>query len=164
MLIETRTVRHPDGTQEIVCILNDEVLGGWTPRRPLAFEKSVVWLQPITEFEFVRVAHVRQANSRRGPLIARGAGMVVGYSTLTVDAPRDPITNTFSRRLFYLTESDLQLNLNQIPPAVLDPKTILPRVEGQPPRARNLDRGYPKWACQSVVEAPSVTASTRLSA
>lgn len=160
-MIEMRTVRHRDGSQEIIRVLTDEVIGGWTPNRPLAFEKSIVWLEPIDELDFVRVAYVRNATSRRGPIYVRGVGMVVGYSKLTVDAPRDPSSRTFTRRVFYLKEEDLLLNLNQIPAGVTDPKTILPGIEGEAPKIKDLNRGYPWWACQpETVEPPSPAGST----
>jgi hypothetical protein len=155
-MIETRTYQLPDGSREIVRILNDEVLGVWTPKNPLAFEKSIVWQQPIDELDFVRVAVIRNATSRRGPIVARGVGMAVGYSKLTVDAPRDPNTGFFTRRLFYLKEEDLLLNLNQIPPGVIDPKTLLPGSDGKAPKMQDLNRGYPWWACRP--ETPSVAA------
>lgn len=147
---EMREVHHADGSLEIVRILTDGVLGHWSPKRPLAFEKSVVWLQPIRELDFVRIAWVRNAQSRRGPLQVRGVGMALGYTKLTTDAPRDPVTKNFARRLFYLTEDDLLLNLNQIPSGVYDPKTILPGVMGEAPVQLGLDRGYPAWVGRSA--------------
>jgi hypothetical protein len=144
-----RKVNLPDGSVEIVRVLTDNVLGRWSPKRPLAFEKSIVWLQPLAELDFVRMAWVRSAQSRRGELLVRGVGMVVGYSKLTADAPRDPTSKNFTRRLFYLTEEDLLLNLNQIPTGVYDPKTILPGIMGEAPARHDLDRGYPMWVGQS---------------
>jgi hypothetical protein len=142
---------------EIVRILNDDMLGHWSPNGPLAFEKSIVWLQPLSELDFVRTAYVRNAQSRRGPLIVRGVGMVLGYSKLTADAPRDSATKNFTRRLFYLTEDDLQLNLNQIPPGVYDPMTILPGETGSAPVVKD-DRGYPAWVGRSDTAPPVAVA------
>jgi hypothetical protein len=156
---EIREISHADGNVELVRILNDGMLVQWSPNRPLAFEKSIVWLHPIAELDFVRTAWVRTAKSRRGPLYVRDVGMVVGYSKLTADAPRDPRTKNFSRRLFYLTEEDLLLNLNQIPQGVLDPKTILPGVTGEAPLRRDLDRGYPAWVSQSTDITPPAVPS-----
>ncbi len=158
-LYETREVNHPDGSLEIVRILNDNMLGHWSPKRPLAFEKSIYWLQPISDLDFVRIAWVRNAQSRRGSLYVRDVGMVVGYAKLTADAPRDANTKNFTRRLFYLTEDDLLLNLNQIPDGVYDPKTIIPGVMGDEPVRQGLDRGYPAWVGQSNHAAPPVTSS-----
>jgi hypothetical protein len=160
LTIETREVIHPDGSIEIVRVLNEGVLGQWSPHRPLAFEKSIVWLQPITELDFVRIGWVRNATSRRGPLYVRDAGMVVGYSKLTADAPRDPSTKNFTRRLFYLTEEDLQLNLNQIPHGVFNPKTILPGVMGEAPVPHDLNRGYPAWVGHGSTTASPVIPTT----
>lgn len=153
--LELREIQLPDGSLEVVRVLTDNVIGHWSAKRPLAFEKSIVWLQPIAELDFVRVGWVRNAQSRRGPLFVRDVGMVVGYSKLTADAPRDVARKTFTRRLFYLTENDLHLNLNQIPSGVYDPKTIFPGVMGDEPLRQNLDRGYPVWAGRSDA-APAV--------
>ena len=142
---ELREISLGDGSLEVVRVLNDNALGQWSPSRPLAFEKSIVWLQPIGELDFVRIAWVRNAQSRRGPLYVRDVGMVVGYAKLTADAPRDPQTKNFSRRLFYLTEDDLLLNLNQIPSGVYDPNTIFPGTMGTAPAPRGTERGYPAW-------------------
>ncbi|MGE0757152.1 MAG: DUF6009 family protein [Pirellulaceae bacterium] len=154
-MIPMRALRHPDGSHEIICVLNDETLQKWVPNQPLAYEKSILWLHPIQDLDFVRVAYIRNANSRRGPLVARGVGLVAGYSKLTEDAPRDPRTQVFTRRLFYLTEEDLSLNLNQIPTGVFDPRTILPRRQGRAPRRADLNRGYPWWACTAPAASSS---------
>lgn len=143
--MEFRRQQNADGSLEVIRVLNDVSLDEWSRQDPLSFEKSIVWLYPIDEVDFVRVATIRTATSRRGPLYVSGVGMVVGYSKLTVDAPRRAATNTFQRRLFYLTEDDLQLNLNQVPPGVFDPKTILPGVRGTGPCRGDIDRGYPWW-------------------
>jgi hypothetical protein len=157
---ETRQVNRQDGSVEIVRILNDDMLGHWSPNGPLAFEKSILWLQPIQDLDFVRVGWVRNAQSRRGPLYVRGVGMMLGYAKLTTDAPRDSNTMSFSRRLFYLTEDDLQLNANQIPPGAYSPHTILPGVMGTAPALKDLDRGYPAWIGRSSDVTPPVSAAS----
>jgi hypothetical protein len=156
---ETRKVNRQDGSIEIVRILNDDMLGHWSPNGPLAFEKSILWLQPIKELDFVRVGWVRNAQSRRGPLYVRGVGMMLGYAKLTTDAPRDSNTKSFTRRLFYLTEDDLQLNANQIPAGVYCPHSILPGVTGTAPAMKDIDRGYPAWIVRHDATPPVSAAS-----
>jgi hypothetical protein len=154
-MINTRIVHNDDGSREIIRILDDDTLGEWSPRRPLAFEKSIVWLRPMENLDFVRVALLRSARSRRGPLLAEGAGTVVGYSKLTTDAPRDPKTRAFTRRLFYLKDEDSQLNMNQFPPNTIDPCTVLPGIVGEPPNVEEIERGYPWYLCRSELGLPA---------
>jgi hypothetical protein len=153
-MMNTRVMKNRDGSQEIVRVLDDDSLGCWSPQRPLAFEKSVVWLRPLESLDFVRVALVRRARSRRGPLVADGAGVVVGYTKLTTDAPRDPKTGAFCRRLFYLRDEDSQLNMNQFPPDAIDPRTVLPGIAGDPPNIQEVERGYPWYLCRSKLGLP----------
>jgi len=154
-MLNTRIVNNDDGSREIIRVLDTQTLGSWSPQRPLAFEKSVVWLRPIENLDFVRVALLRGALSRRGPLVAEGAGVVVGYTKLTTDAPRDPSTGAFTRRLFYLKDEDSLLNMNQFPPNAIDPRTILPGVVGEPPKVEELERGYPWYLCRSELGLPA---------
>ena len=146
-MITTRTACRADGTSEIIRVIDDNVLKRWSPKNPLAFEQSIVWLQPIDGLDFVRVAIVRMAKSRRGPLSCSGRDIAVGYSKLTVDALRDPATGFYVRRLFYLRERDSQINMNQIPPRAIDPRSLLPGLDGQAPRADH--RGYPQYLCRT---------------
>jgi hypothetical protein len=154
-MISIREIRNDDGSHEIIRILDDKSLGQWSPRRPLAFEKSIVWLRPIENLDFVRMAILRRARSRRGPLVVQAKGVVVGYSRLTTDAPRDPKTGAFVRRLFYLKDEDSLLNMNQFPTNAINPQTVLPGVIGEPPRAEDIDRGYPWYLCRSELGLPT---------
>ena len=147
-MINTRTVTRGNGSREIIRILDDDVLSRWRRDNPLAFEKSIVWLQPIETLDFVRVVTIRHAKSRRGPLLVKGAGVILGYSKLTSDAPRDPQTNTYTRRLFYLKEDDFELNMNQFPEGAIDPQTVLPGIAGESPDLQQIERGYPWYVCR----------------
>ena len=139
-MVKTRTVRHPDGRCEIVRVLSADDLANWSNEDPLAYEKSVVWLEDVTALPFVRVVQVRCAKSRRGRLRLSSAERVVGYSKLMADAPRDPRTKRFTRRLFYLKDGD-GASANDAPPEhAVDPGTVLPGVPGDRPSRRERDR------------------------
>lgn len=152
-MINTRRVSSPDGGEEIIRILDDRLLDQWQRDNPLAFEKSIVWLRPLETLDFVRVAMVRNAKSRRGPLLCSANVTILGYSKLTLDAPFDPATKAYTRRLFYLTDSDYGLNMNQFPADSLDPNTILPGAAGSPPDLKKTERGYPWWLCRAGMPA-----------
>lgn len=139
-MVKTKTIQLRDGRHEIVRVLSSTDLTQHVVESPadsLAFEKSIVWLEDITSLPFVRSVHVRCARSRRGRLRVNSGERVVGYSKLQADAPRDPQTARYTRRLFYLKETDLLLP--GLPPRnAVDPRTILPGISGEPPGEMNL--------------------------
>jgi hypothetical protein len=132
--MKTRTVYHNDGRIELRRIMTSQNLKDWDRRYPLAYERSILWLKAIGGRDFVRVAVVRNARSRRGPLLAGNSNKVVlGYSKLTVDAPLMPGNEMcYLRRVFYVTQQDILLNeysgLNQ---NCIRPGSILPTVWGE---------------------------------
>ncbi|HIN54989.1 MAG TPA: hypothetical protein EYM79_11815 [Planctomycetes bacterium] len=132
--MKTRTVYHSDGRIELRRIMTAQSLKHWDRKYPLAYERSILWLKPIGGRVFVRVAVVRNARSRRGPLLAGNSDQVVlGYSKLTVDAPLMPGNEMcYLRRVFYVTQQDVLLNeysgLNE---NCLLPGSILPTVWGE---------------------------------
>ena len=75
---------------------------------------------------------MRGARSRRGPLVCQGAGRVIGYAKLTPDAPRNDDGATYTRRMFYIRESDLE-HPERVPDDAVDPRTVLPGTCGSPP-------------------------------
>jgi len=132
--MKTRTVYHSDGRIELRRIMTAQSLKHWDRKYPLAYERSILWLKPMGGRAFVRVAVVRNARSRRGPLLAGNSDQVVlGYSKLTVDAPLMPGNEMcYLRRVFYVTQQDVLLNeysgLNE---NCLLPGSILPTVWGE---------------------------------
>ena len=132
-MMNTRKIRHPDGRQEIIRVLSTDDLAHWNHDDPLAYEKSIVWLEDVTPLPYVRVIEVRCAKSRRGRLRLSSAERVVGYSKLMADAPRDQATKRFTRRLFYLKDVDLPLPGAAPPTHSVDPRTVLPGVRGETP-------------------------------
>jgi len=129
--MKTRRIQHQDGRTEIVRVLSTEDLVAWSDDDPLAYEKSIVWLEDINRLGYVRVVRVSCAKSRRGPLVVNSGERVVGYAKLMPDAPRDVKTQRFSRRLFYLKDLDLADATSTIPPAAVNPRSILPGVAGE---------------------------------
>jgi hypothetical protein len=129
-VVRTNTLRHRDGRLEIVRVLSTSELASWNKEEPLSYEKSIVWLVNVARLPFVRMFEVRCATSRRGRLSIQGRAKVVGYSKLMADAPRDPQTRRYTRRLFYLTEED-QAGVPPRSSRVYDPKTVLPGVPGR---------------------------------
>jgi Family of unknown function (DUF6009) len=142
-MLKLRTIPRDDGGIEILRILDDSILGRWTPSDPLSYEQSIVWLQPLAGLDFVRVAFIRNSKSRRGALSVKGSSMVLGYAKLTEDAPQDRETGRYTRRIFYLKEEDSLLNMNQFPQGSIDPRSILPSVAGESPSEDDGNRGYP---------------------
>ena len=126
--MKTRIRKLAGGGQELIRLLSLDVLDHWSVDDPLSFEKSIVWLEDIEPLAFVRSKIVRSTHSRRGPLHIEGA-RVVGYSKLTPDAPRDPQTRGYVRRVFYLRPGDEQLfdqGPERWPHSAVDPKLIVP--------------------------------------
>ena len=148
-MLKLRTVPRNDGGMEILRILDESVLGRWTPDDPLSYEQSIVWLQPLDGLDFVRSAFIRNAKSRRGPLVVSGNSMVLGYAKLTEDAPVDRKSGRYTRRIFYLKEEDSLLNMNQFPKGAIDPRSVLPSVAGEPPREEEVERGYPWYVSRT---------------
>ena len=130
-MVRSRTIRHRDGKQEVLRVLSVDDLEEWKGNGPLAYERSIVWLENIERLPFVRVVEVRCAKSRRGRLVVQGDARVVGYSKLMADAPRDPETSRFTRRLFYLKPTD-HLD-GPVPERAIDPRSVLPGVPGTRP-------------------------------
>ena len=131
--MKTRRIQHHDGRTEIVRVLSTEDLIAWSDDDPLAYEKSIVWLENIDVLSYVRVVRVSCAKSRRGPLVVNSGERVVGYAKLMPDAPRDAKTQRFARRLFYLEDSDRPVNTVTVPTTAVDPRSILPGMAGEAP-------------------------------
>ena len=137
-MVRTRLIRHRDGRREILRVLSHDELAEWKGLGPLAYERSIVWLDNIERVPFVRVVEVKCAKSRRGRLILKGPERVVGYSKLMADAPRDPHTQRFTRRLFYVKSTDGAETAP--PPSAVDPRSVLPGIAGKPLRSRDTGR------------------------
>ncbi|MEC7564929.1 MAG: hypothetical protein VX738_04530 [Planctomycetota bacterium] len=131
--MKTRTVYHKDGRIELKRVISADNLGHWNRDYPLAYERSIMWLKAIYQHPFVRVAIIRNARSRRGPLLTSSPKQIVlGYSKLTADAPLMHENQLcYLRRVFYVTKQDLYLkqpvDINQ---NCIRPASILPTIWG----------------------------------
>jgi hypothetical protein len=130
--VKIQRFRRKDGHLQIRRLLEHEEVLRFSLDDPLTCESSIIWLEDIKPLPFVRVLIVPNCENRNGPLEVTGAGRVIGYSTLFSAVPRDTKTGKFTRRVFYLKTSDIdvppsaQPNLN----GVMDPKSIKPGMEG----------------------------------
>jgi hypothetical protein len=132
--MKTRIRELKDGAHEIIRLLSPDELEGWSKDDPLSYEKSIVWLCDVSKLPYVRTRVVHGAVSRRGPIYLGDEAHVVGYSKLTPNAPHDPESNGYIRRVFYLKPSDMTGDRKEIPSSGLDPRTILPGVIGEAAR------------------------------
>ena len=133
-MMETRNILHNDGRLEIRRVISADNLGDWDKDNPLAYERSIVWIRPVLDRQYVRTAFVKNARSRRGPLLtANEDQIVVGYSKLTADAPMQGNDSLYyQRRVFYLMHEDLQGKADVRSNAnLVRPESILPTQWGQ---------------------------------
>ncbi|MCP3691786.1 MAG: hypothetical protein GY917_06305 [Planctomycetaceae bacterium] len=150
---ETRTIAYDNGSTEITRIIDDDNLQHWSKSNPLAFEASVVWLRPIDDQPYVRVALITNSETRRGKLILNdGKRKAIGYSKLTADAPRLGVDQHYQRRVFYIKTTDpvsysQDPKIAMLPVGALDPMTILPTIRGEPPQ-----RGVYKQLYQNFID------------
>ena len=150
---ETRTIKQDGGGKEIIRIIDDDNLQHWSKTNPLAFEASIVWLRPIEDQPYVRVALISNSETRRGKLILNdGKRVSIGYSKLTADAPRLGVDQHYQRRMFYVKNNDPKSyaeepQIAMLPIGALDPTTILPTVRGEPPQ-----RGVYKQLYQNFLD------------
>jgi len=130
-MVKTRTIRRKDGGIEILRVLTFDGLAQFSLDDPVSFEKSIVWMEEVDDFRFVREAMICDAKSRRGAL-HMSSGRVVGYSKLTSDAPAND--GRYSRRVFYFKSGDDPLASGDIkfPSNAVDPKSIVPGVRATP--------------------------------
>ena len=63
---------------EGLSLVSADDLDAWDKEHPLAYEKSIVWLEEIEALRFVRVRFLRNARARRGPRSAGRTGTRTG--------------------------------------------------------------------------------------
>ena len=137
-----RAIVHRDGRLEIVRVLSEQALNDWSDSNPLDFELSIVWLHNLETLDFVRVHTISNAQSRRGKLYLPGNHVLLGYSKLTPNAPVNPDTKGYQRRVFYLRDSDQLLNMNDLPEGSVDPRSIYPGIAGENAKPDSRQLGY----------------------
>ena len=134
--MKLQTIQHADGSLEIQRRLSLDWLEDCQDGDPLLYESSIVWLEDIATLPYVREMTVPQCKSRRGPLRQGSGGRIVGYSTLQADAPADRSSGMFTRRVFYLKDSDSHASRiagHRLPANAVDPRSVLPGAASQSP-------------------------------
>ncbi len=147
-MLKTRTVRTEDGQREVFAV---DPQNPASSKEPLALESSILWLEPFEKLAYVREMVANNCKTASGQLTPKGSGRVVGYSKLHEDADADPATGRFTRRIFYLKNSDIDRASakGKFPSGAIDPKSLAPGVRGQAPGAK------PRPTPQSRVKPPS---------
>jgi hypothetical protein len=128
--MKTRVRELKDGSCEIIRLLSPDEMDAWSKDDPLSYEKSIVWTSDVTQLPAVHVKTVRSARSRRGPIYLGTGAHVVGYSKLTPNAPRDPVSLGYARRVFYVLEGGSSRNAHGTH-VLVDPQTVLPGAAGK---------------------------------
>ncbi|MFI6485726.1 DUF6009 family protein [Nonomuraea sp. NPDC050663] len=100
----------------------------------LAHETDLVWLEDVSELDYVRQSLDRLSSRRRKPAYHRD-GRMVGYAVLGPDAKASPASGTFRRRVFWLLPHDRDqepdgLYASGAPSEAVDPRTLAPKVKG----------------------------------
>lgn len=126
--MKTRVRELKDGSREVIRLLSPDEMEAWIKDEPLSYEKSIVWTSDISHFSAVHVKTVRSAKSRRGPIYLGAGAHVVGYSKLTPNAPRDPVSLGYVRRVFYVLDDESRESRG--PHATVDPRTVFPGEVG----------------------------------
>lgn len=106
----------------------------------LKHENLIIWIEDVTEMPYVRELLLTGLPSRaRRPPQWSCPHRLVGYATLSADAPNSGYPMSFTRRLFWLNKSDLErhrLDVRHwphVPVEAVDPKTVRPGVPGRMP-------------------------------
>ncbi|MFI2620700.1 DUF6009 family protein [Streptomyces sp. NPDC018584] len=123
----------------------------------ISHEAELVWLEDITDLDYVRQSLDRLPTRRGKPAYHRD-GRMVGYALLGPQAKASRSSGTFRRRVFWLLPHDRDsapegLYATGAPAEAVDPRTLTARVkgyktersEGEPPSSttRELDIRLP---------------------
>ncbi len=128
--MKTRVRELKDGSREVIRLLSPDEMEAWSKEDPLSYEKSIVWTCDISQLAGVHVKTVRSARSRRGPIYLGTHAHVIGYSKLTPNAPRDPVSMGYVRRVFYVLDADESRTAHGTH-SVVDPRTVFPGEVGK---------------------------------
>ncbi|MET7552287.1 DUF6009 family protein [Streptomyces sp. NPDC005500] len=97
-------------------------------------EAELVWLENITDLDYVRQSLDRLPTRRAKPAYHRG-GRMVGYAELGLKAKASRTSGTFRRRVFWLLPHDRDSDPEGVyatgaPAEAIDPRTLSPRSKG----------------------------------
>ncbi|MGV9349426.1 DUF6009 family protein [Streptomyces spiralis] len=102
--------------------------------REISHETEIVWLEDITDLDYVRQSLDRLATRSAKPAYHRN-GRMVGYALLGPTAKPSRSSGTFRRRVFWLLPHDRDSVPNGLyargaPAEAVDPRTLAARVKG----------------------------------
>lgn len=115
-------------------------------------EVDIVWLEDISELDYVRQSLDRLPTRRGKPPYHRD-GRMVGYALLGPDAKPSRSSGTFRRRVFWLLPHDRDaeptgLYAKGAPAEGVDPRTLAPRTKGY--KTERSEGGPPSSAMQEL--------------
>ncbi|MFE9684039.1 DUF6009 family protein [Streptomyces sp. NPDC002701] len=115
-------------------------------------ETDLVWLEDVTDLDYVRQSLDRLPTRRGKPPYHRD-GRMVGYALLGPGAKASRSSGTFRRRVFWLLPHDRDsepegLYATGAPAEAVDPRTIRARVKGY--KTERSEGGPPSTAMQEL--------------
>src|SRR5688572_24153642 len=96
----------------------------------LQYEIDIVWTEDIVPLRYVRETTITWARHRQLPPRERRDGRLVGYSVLAHEAPNNGHAGTFTRRVFWVHDTDPAPD-GGCPPEAVDPLTVAPGKRGE---------------------------------
>jgi len=102
----------------------------------LRYEDAIVWTEDVSQVDYVRARLDHFTSSRQRPIRWRGPGRLVGYTTLSPNAPAGEAPGRFARRVFWIDPGDRSEKPNGIyrvgaPAEAIDPRTIAIGIWGE---------------------------------
>ncbi|MET9500105.1 DUF6009 family protein [Streptomyces sp. NPDC006552] len=118
----------------------------------ISHEADLVWLEDITDLDYVRQSLDRLPTRRGKPAYHRD-GRMVGYALLGPKAKASRSSGTFRRRVFWLLPHDRDcapegLYATGAPAEAVDPRTLAARVKGY--KTERSEGGPPSKAMQEL--------------
>ncbi|MFJ8159066.1 DUF6009 family protein [Streptomyces sp. NPDC094468] len=118
----------------------------------ISHEVDIVWLEDITDLDYVRQSIDRLPTRKTRPAYHR-PGRMIGYAILGSEAKGSRVSGTFRRRVFWLQPHDRDsdpkgLYARSAPAEAVDPRTLAPRVKGS--KTERSEGGPPSPAMQEL--------------
>lgn len=118
----------------------------------ISHETDLVWLEDVTELDYVRQS-LDRLSTRRGKPPYHRDGRMVGYALLGPKARSSRSSGTFRRRVFWLLPHDRDtkpdgLYATGAPAEAVDPRTLEARIKGY--KTERSEGGPPSTAMQEL--------------
>jgi hypothetical protein len=118
----------------------------------IVHETELVWLEDITDLDYVRQSLDRLPTRKGRPAYHRD-GRLVGYAQLGPDAKSSRSSGTFRRRVFWLLPHDRDTEPDGLystgaPAEAIDPRTLAPGSKGR--KTERSEGGPPSSAMQEL--------------